>query len=324
MKKFWIASWILTLLAIFIVTIVNNSPYILMGGSSSVAPIMQDMFQAYKHDNSVHSKIKGDFNYVTSASSAAPSRVKDGIFGIGWMSEPYNATTLPSNVVMYHMMDDKITILYNLPASDFNGNTPVPLNFTPDIMINLYVKNETWDQAFKGQDSSQYNGKYPFKPGLTIASHPFTRPNGSGTRTVFDQKCLNGTTFYQASIVDSSSAMMNLDVGAIGYTSYSDIKQANHMGSQIGLWKKIDPSSDGYKLTRPFNGLINTNYKYINDIIKYLKWINNEDSILKKLFDKYGSTLYKPSDISHQNSDFYSWWQSVNHTKTIKKSLKET
>ncbi|MGL5268546.1 MAG: hypothetical protein ACRC8P_02125 [Spiroplasma sp.] len=65
-KRIWISLWILTLLAIFVVTLVNHSPYFLLGGSSSVAPVMEELLHNYPN-----SAKKGDFSYVSSASAGA-------------------------------------------------------------------------------------------------------------------------------------------------------------------------------------------------------------------------------------------------------------
>jgi len=63
---------------------------------------------------------------------------------------------------------------------------------------------------------------------------PFTRPNGSGTRNVFDEKVFGHGVSYKANVVDSSGAMLNLESGSIGYTSFADFNQAKNISVTAG------------------------------------------------------------------------------------------
>lgn len=273
-KRIWIFLWLLTLLAIFIVTLVNHSPYFLLGGSSSVAPIMEELLNNYPDNHK-----NGDFNYVSSASSGAPPRVESGLFGIGWLSQEYNNNN-PS-LLSFQLLRDGLIIVYNIPASNL-VNPNIMLDFTPEKVQDLYLHNKSWKEVFPNEIITNLDVK------------TFTRPNGSGTRDVFDNKVLNGETFYQANTVDSSSAMLSLDRGSIGYTSFADFNQAKSSASvKAGTWEGTEATFDTlkngqYQLWRPFTGLINYSYKYNQEIKNLLKWVFGFDSEVENIFAKYG------------------------------------
>lgn len=273
-KRIWISLWLLALLAIFVVTLVNHSPYFLLGGSSSVAPLMEELLNKYPDNHK-----KGDFNYVSSASSGAPIRVESGMFAIGWLSKEY--TTTDPSMFTFELMRDGLVIVYNIPASYLN-NPDVPLNFTAQKIQDLYLNKKSWKQVFPDE----------IKTDLSVKT--FTRPNGSGTRDVFDNQVLDGETYYKANTVDSSSAMLTLESGSIGYSAFADVSQAKQMIVTIGQWMGVLPTldnigkPDGYQLWRPFTGLINYYYKYNDEIIKLLRWVFSGDTTVADIFKKYG------------------------------------
>lgn len=274
-KRIWISLWLLALLATFIVTLVNHSPYFLLGGSSSVAPVMEELLNKYPDNHK-----KGDFNYVSSASSGAPTRVESGLFGIGWLSKEYK--TENPGCFTFQLMRDGLIIVYNIPRNNLvHPNTP--LNFTSDQVKQLYLNNKTWQEVFPN-DVKDFN----------IKPKTFTRPNGSGTRDVFDKEVLDGTTYYQANTIDSSSGMLNLESGSIGYSSFADFQQAKAIDVTAGTWngteataKNIDNKT--YQLWRPFTGVINYSYKHKLEIVKLLQWIFiTGGSEVNNIFEKYG------------------------------------
>ncbi|MGL5268413.1 MAG: PstS family phosphate ABC transporter substrate-binding protein [Spiroplasma sp.] len=275
-KHIWVFLWPLTLLAIFIITLINHSPYFLLGGSSSVAPIIEELLTKYPNNHK-----NGDFNYASSASSGAPLRVKNSLFGIGWLSKEY--TTDDTNLFTFQMMSDGLVIVYNLPAENLEKPN-VLLDFSPEKVQQLYLHNKSWKEIFPSE----------IKTDITVK--PFTRPNGSGTRDIFDKQVLNQTTYYKANTVDSSSAMLNLDPGSIGYTSFADFVQAKETFVNIGSWKGIKATFENiknktYKLSRPFTGLINYQYKYKKEIAYLLKWIFGFDSEVEAIFKKFGPRI---------------------------------
>lgn len=290
-KRIWISLWLLTLLAIFIVTLVNHSPYFLLGGSSSIAPIMEELLNNYPENHK-----NGDFNYVSSASSGAPPRVESGLFGIGWLSEDYlNPNT---NMFTFQLLRDGLVIVYNIPPKNLTDPNKI-LNFTPEIVQDLYLHNKSWQEVFPGQIIGNLSVK------------PFTRANGSGTRTVFDNQVLGGRTFYRANTVDSSSSMLSLGVGSIGYTSYADLNQAINPQVTAGTWNGVtadfETIGNSYTLWRPFTGLINYSYKYANDIAYLLKWIFSFNSKVEEIFSKYGPRIELDNPI---NSALANWLRS--------------
>lgn len=270
-RRIWVALWLLTLLGIFIVTLVNHSPYFLLGGSSSVAPIMEELLHNYPNDNK-----KGDFNYVSSASAGAPIRVESSLFAIGWLSKEYKTTN--PDMFTFQLMRDGLVIVYNLPNLE---NPSIPLDFNSTTVKQLYLDHKRWDEVFPDRIKSYTPTKL------------FTRPNGSGTRDVFDNKVLDGTTYYKANTLDSSSAMLNLEPGSIGYSSFSDLNQSKTISVSTGTWNQETASFNNikakkYQLWRPFTGLINYNYYYKNEVVQLLKWMFSFDSDVIKIFEKYG------------------------------------
>lgn len=293
-KRIWISLWALALVAVFIVTLVNHSPYFLLGGSSSVAPVMEELLNHYPDNHK-----KGDFNYVSSASSGAPTRVESGLFGIGWLSKEYQ-TNDPS-MFTFQLMRDGLVIVYNLNPNDL-VDPSMPLNFTPEKVQQLYLQKKSWKEVFPNEIINDVSVK------------PFTRPNGSGTRDVFDNQVLNGTTYYKANTIDSSSAMLNLDRGSIGYSSFADINQAKQMSVTIGKWMDVLPTFEnigkpgGYQLWRPFTGLINYNYKYKIEIVYLLKWIFGFDSEVEAIFKKYGPRVERDDPKNYLLDQWLNGW----------------
>lgn len=292
-KRIWISLWLLTLLAVFIVTLINHSPYFLLGGSSSVAPVMEELLNKYPTNHKT-----GDFNYVSSASSGAPPRVENGLFGIGWLSKEY--TTDNPNMFTFQMMRDGLVIVYNIPSNNL-VNPSVPLDFNPEKVQELYLQNKTWSQVFPDQ----------IKGNISVKT--FTRPNGSGTRDVFDSQVLGGTTYYKSNTIDSSSAMLNLDPGSIGYSSFADLNQAKEMLVTAGTWRGIEATfnnikNKAYQLWRPFTGLISYQYKYKSEIAFLLKWVFGFDSEVEAIFQKYGPRIEIDDPVNFKLKTWLSAW----------------
>lgn len=291
-KRIWISLWLLTLLAIFIVTLVNHSPYFLLGGSSSVAPVMEELLNKYPDNHK-----KGDFNYVSSASSGAPIRVENNLFAIGWLSKEYNNTN--PDMISFQLMRDGLIIVYNLPNLE---NPNIPLNFDAKTVQDLYLNGKSWDQVF------------PDRIKTPTPVKTFTRPNGSGTREVFDNKVLGGETYYQANTVDSSSAMLTLEPGSIGYSSFADLNQATSKIVSTGNWEGKEATyqsiaDETYKLWRPFTGLLKKNYKYNTEIALLLKyWIFSQKSEVKAVFEKFGPRVELTDPKNTQLATWLKGW----------------
>lgn len=290
-KRIWISLWVLALLAVFIVTLVNHSPYFLLGGSSSVAPVMEELLNKYPNNHK-----KGDFNYVSSASSGAPIRVENNLFAIGWLSKEY--TNSDPNILTFQLMRDGLIIVYNLPNLE---NPNIPLDFNSETVKDLYLNHKRWDEVFPDRIKS-------YTPVKT-----FTRPNGSGTREVFDNQVLGGETYYQANTVDSSSAMLTLESGSIGYSAFADINQAKEMVVASGTWKgtaatKANIRNKIYELWRPFTGLLKKTYKYSSEIAGLLNWVYSQDSDVKAVFDKYGPRVEIDDPENNQLQEWLAGW----------------
>lgn len=299
-KRIWISLWLLTLLAIFIVTLINRTPYFLLGGSSSVAPVMEQLIHNYPDNHK-----EGDFNYASSASAGAPPRVANNIFGIGWLSEEYHVNKEKNpNLIDFQLMKDGLVIVYNLPKQ-YLKDPNAKLDFNTDILQNIYLNGYTWKDAF---------------PNDVVVDYPvttYTRPNGSGTRNVFDKMALNNQKYYQANTVDSSGAMLNLDSGSIGYSSYADFAQAAESQNLIvtdGKWNGEEANYNSinnnlYSLWRPFTGIINKNYKYKDEISKFLRWIYGSDPVVTDIFHTYGPRIELDDPI---NQELKEWLYPLN------------
>ena len=293
-KRIWISLWLLTLLAIFIVSLINRVPYFLLGGSSSVSPLMEELLNKYPDNHK-----KGDFNYVSSASAGAPPRVEKNTFGIGFLSESYQIDkTATPNLINFQIMRDGLIIVYNLPSKAFSNSNTL-LDFDANKVKQLYSHNSLWRDVFPTQINHDFNMKVK----------PFTRPNGSGTRTVFDEKVFGHGVSYKANVVDSSGAMLNLESGSIGYTSFADFNQAKNISVTAGTWEQIEANYqniefNAYKLWRPFIGIINKTYKYQKEITKLLKWLFSDDTTVTNIFKKYGPK----TDLDDEtNQDLQQW-----------------
>ncbi|WP_168104648.1 PstS family phosphate ABC transporter substrate-binding protein [Spiroplasma platyhelix] len=253
---------------------------------------MEELLHNYPNNHK-----KGDFNYVSSASSGAPIRVDNDLFAIGWLSKDYTNTN--PNLLSFQLMRDALVIVYNLPNLE---NPDTPLNFNSETVKQLYLNHKRWDEVFPDQIKSYTPAKL------------FTRPNGSGTRDVFDNKVLSGETYYEANTVDSSSAMLNLEPGSIGYTSFADINQAKNMRVSSGYWNQKKATEDNiknklYELWRPFTGLLKKNYKYSAEIAGLLKWIYIENPPeVEAIFKKYGPRIDISDPVNNQLQEWLSGW----------------
>ncbi|WP_308149723.1 substrate-binding domain-containing protein [Spiroplasma sp. AdecLV25b] len=274
-KRILGSLWIMTMLIIFIVTFVNNKPYFIMGGSTSVSPLMHTLMDGYPENHK-----DADFTYNSLGSDAAIIPVDKGMFGIGWLSKEY--TTSNPNQISFVLSLDGMILVYNLPPSELGNDNP--LNFNQEIVKKMYLTNGNvyWKDLFP-QDPAHPNEGW-VKPTSTLKVTTYTRENGSGTRDVFNEKVLGDKTAYypQATTVNSSTQMFSMAPGGIGYSSYSDKKQLDSNPSfanvYMGNWEHTIPTLDNishkrYGLARPFTGVINEKYKQINTLVKFLKFL---------------------------------------------------
>ncbi len=274
-KRILSLFWLITMISIFIVTLVSHKPYFIMGGSTSVAPLMHTLMEDYPDNHK-----EADFTYNSLGSDAAVIPVNKNMFGIGWLSKEY--TTPNNNLISFVLSKDGMILVYNLPQ-DWLGNNK-PLNFTQDKVKKMYLSKSPifWRDLFP-QNTSEPNQGW-IKPTCDLKILAYTRENGSGTRDVFNEKVLGDSKAYypQAITVNSSTQMFNMSSGGVGYSSYSDKKQldSNKQFTNIHIanWENIAPSLDTikngtYQLSRPFTGLINKNFKQINTLVKFLKFL---------------------------------------------------
>lgn len=267
--------WIITMITIFIVTLVSHKPYFIMGGSTSVAPLMQTLMEKYPDNHK-----EADFTYNSLGSDAAIIPVNKNIFAIGWLSKSYPNTN--NNLISFVLSKDGMILVYNLPQNCLGNNQP--LNFTQNIVKKMYLTTSPifWRDLFPKKTATANEGW--IKPDCNLKVLPYTRENGSGTRDVFNEQVLGNKTAYypQATTVNSSTQMFSMSPGGIGYSSYSDKKQliSNSQFSNVHIanWNNITPSLDTiknntYSLVRPFTGLINPNFKQTNTLVKFLKFL---------------------------------------------------
>lgn len=267
--------WLVTMITIFIVTLVSHKPYFIMGGSTSVSPLMHTLIANYPDNHK-----EADFTYNSLGSDAAVIPVTKNMFAIGWLSKEY--TTFNNNLISFVLSKDGMILVYNLPKSCLGNDTP--LNFTQNKVQKMYLTNSPilWKDLFPENPSDPQQGWVKSTCNLKIL--PYTRENGSGTRDVFNEKVLGNKQAYypQAITVNSSTQMFSMSPGGVGYSSYSDKKQllANHQFANIHIanWENVTPSldtikDDSYHLARPFTGLINKNFKQVNTLVKFLKFL---------------------------------------------------
>lgn len=317
-KRILGSLWFITMLIIFIVTFLNNKPYFIMGGSTSVSPLMHTLMDGYPENHK-----DADLTYNSLGSDAAIIPVDSGMFGIGWLSKEY--TTTNPNQISFVLSLDGMILVYNLPSSELGNDKP--LNFTQEIVKKMYLTNTTvyWKDLFpKPTDYKQEQTQGWVKPTSTLKVLTYTRENGSGTRDVFNEKVLGSKTAYypQATTVNSSTQMLSMAPGGIGYSSYSDKKQLVNNSSfanvHIGSWENISPTLDTiknktYKLARPFTGLISTKYKQINALVKFLRFLFALDApghnIVVTAFneDNYAQAAVPLNDPSGVNKNLDTW-----------------
>lgn len=267
--------WLITMITIFIVTLISHKPYFIMGGSTSISPLMHTLIDVYPDNHQ-----ESDFTYNSLGSDAAVIPVNNNMFAIGWLSKAY--TTTNNNLISFVLSKDGMILVYNLPKEDLGNDKP--LNFTQDKVKQMYLTNSTifWKDLFPENSSVSDEGWV--KPTSNLKVLPYTRENGSGTRDVFNEQVLGDSQAYypQAITVNSSTQMFNMSPGGIGYSSYSDKKQlisnSKFTNVHIGKWENATPTLDAiregnYHLVRPFTGLINKNFKQKNTLIKFLKFL---------------------------------------------------
>lgn len=317
-KRILGSLWFIAMLIIFIVTFLNNKPYFIMGGSTSVSPLMHTLIDNYPENHK-----DADFTYNSLGSDAAIIPVDNGMFGVGWLSKEY--TTTNPNQISFVLSLDGMILVYNLPASELGNNKP--LNFTQEIVQKMYLTSSTvyWKDLFpKPADYKKEQTEGWVKPTSTLKVLTYTRENGSGTRDVFNEKVLGSKTAYypQATTVNSSTQMFSMASGGIGYSSYSDKKQlvsnSSFANAHIGNWENTTPTlntikNKTYKLARPFTGLISTQYKQINALVKFLRFLFLLDApghnIVVTAFneDNYAQAAVLLNDPSGVNNNLYTW-----------------
>jgi len=312
-KRILSLLWILTIVSIFIVTFINHQPYFIMGGSSSVSPLMHYLIDNYPQN---HKKV--DFTYNSLASNAAIIPVTKGMFGIGWLSKTY--TNPDQNLITFVLSLDGMILIYNLPESCFEDPTK-PLNFTPEILKTMYLSSKTlyWKDLFPKKVGTTNYGWVKSSCELSVLT--YTRENGSGTRDVFNEKVLEDPKAYypQAITVNSSTQMFSMAPGGIGYSSYADKQQlitnkAKFHDLHIADWNGITPSlatikdkgPNRYQLVRPFTGFINKNYYNNSALVAFLKFLFLEDSpIVQTAFSeqKFAQAAVPLKDDLNQDLD---------------------
>ncbi len=271
--------WLITIITIFIVTLVSHKPYFIMGGSTSISPLMHTLMNYYPDNHK-----EADFTYNSLGSDAAVIPVNKNMFAIGWLSKEY--TTTNNDLISFVLSKDGMILVYNLPQNCLGNDKP--LNFTQDKVKQMYLTTSPilWKDLFPEKSSDPNQGWVKATCNLKVL--PYTRENGSGTRDVFNEKVLGNSQAYypQAITVNSSTQMFSMSAGGVGYSSYSDKKQlfSNPQFANIHIanWEDVIPSLDTiknntYHLARPFTGLINKNFKQINNLVKFLKFLFVDD-----------------------------------------------
>lgn len=322
-KRILVSLWIMIIGIIGVITIVNHKPYFVMGGSSSVSPLMADLMKKYPENHQT-----ADFTYNSSGSDAAVVPVTNNIFGIGWLSKSYHKTN--KNLISFVLSYDGMILVYNLPPTAF-GSVNTRLNFTQPIVKEMYANNKTnvlWKDLFPKPPEPEAEKKISWiKPDYSKRVLIYSRENGSGTRDVFNEKVLDNknANYPKAITVNSSSQMFGMAEGGVGYSSYSDSKlltnpsklltnpNSSFKNVHIADWDGIAPdlktiSDNKYTLRRPFTGLINKNYHQITTLVKFLKFlfqVNND--IIQTAFSEDNFAQAPVSLNDGINNDLKEW-----------------
>ncbi|WP_338971478.1 phosphate ABC transporter substrate-binding protein [Spiroplasma endosymbiont of Panorpa germanica] len=254
----WLSSIFILLTALWIWTLVIPKNAHILGGSTSVNPVMQKLTNSYYKDT------KKDFVYNSTGSQAGVVGVQNGSYEIGFISKEASDSTLTTgkwnqtpaqedkitngqssvamslkeiekfdNTLSLEFAVDAIAIIYN-PPSGWDDILSKNLNFvfskkdqasSKEMLQKIYDNKSTW------RELAQFVKDNSFEPiDQEIVDRvpntrilPITREDGSGTRDAFSS--LTGVKeMPSANVVNSNGMMLQMvSSGGFGYISYAFI-----------------------------------------------------------------------------------------------------
>lgn len=228
------------LLGLFLPGFLIQSPTLVIGGSTSV-------FTMFNHLSTLAREQKVPFIYNSMGSFAAIRAVEREIFAIGFMSKK-PPQQLPEGMQTQFVVTDAILIIYHLPPScQFVKGTKLDAN--RETVQKIYRQHQNWnDLASVSCDGPAVNSRLI----------RLTRENGSGTRSVFEQKLgfAKSTDYQFKSQMKSSGAVLRFvdeNPGAIAYISASYQKKIDSLPN-------VAIGTNTAYLARPFYALYLTKH----------------------------------------------------------------
>ncbi|AXK51339.1 phosphate ABC transporter substrate-binding protein [Spiroplasma alleghenense] len=255
----WLSTIFVLLAALWIWTLVIPKNSHILGGSTSVNPLMQKLTNSYYKDT------KKDFVYNSTGSQAGVVGVQNGSYEIGFISKDVTQSTLTTGewteapaifdeinesgqssvaqalsktdeldkTLSLEFAVDAIAIIYNPPAG-WDEILSQNLNFifakkdqsnSQAMLQKIYDNKCTWRELadFVKQNSSQPIDQSVVDKVPNSRILPITREDGSGTRDAFST--LTGVKeMPSANVVNSNGMMLQMVAsGGFGYISYAFI-----------------------------------------------------------------------------------------------------
>ncbi|WP_381415314.1 phosphate ABC transporter substrate-binding protein [Spiroplasma endosymbiont of Anurida maritima] len=335
-SKFWLfvaskrimitlSMFVILVASIIIWTVSTSSNVIIAGGSTSVAPAMNEVTAQYKKDKGV------DVLYNSLGSSAAFVGVRNNSYAFGYLSKDVHSTPKENDngtsasalwnneqILRYVFARDFIVLAANIPSGCKLKPAQNYLEFGlmgksgskdgSELLQKIYAGEVNWAEAFPEQLDCDDEAETDF--------HTLTRESGSGTRSFFESNVL-GTKDYSTDEVTTSNGGMTGKItdteGSIGYVSFPFLKDIVaklgetaiiavgkteetkselpyiNIGDETNPLYEFNPS---YTLTRPFTGVINTNYKAaFRTILEFVGWMIDPEPYSSYMADPEANPL---------------------------------
>ncbi|AHI54052.1 phosphate ABC transporter substrate-binding protein [Spiroplasma sabaudiense Ar-1343] len=295
--------WIWTL-------VVPNRSYI-MGGSTSVNPLMQKVTTTYYNNE------KKDFIYNSTGSQAGVVGVQNGSYEVGFISKDATESTLTTGTWSQQATTSNDKEVVGLLSSPTQLKDTVALEFAVDAIVIIYHPPSSWDPIlsknlnFIFADKTNLESKqmlqkiYDFqstwnelarfvqKNSREVISDeivnkvanekilPITREDGSGTRDAFSS--LTGVKNMPAANVVNSNGMMlqMVESGGFGYISYAFVPKIT---KSSGMYLS---AIDGIRLANPvdYDGIQDWEKESIISLNEPLEnSITNEEAIMQGIY----------------------------------------
>lgn len=223
-----------------------------IAGSTSVQPVMEELVDGYKSNNS-HANI----NVQGGGSGMGIRSVSDGIADIGMSSK--NLTPEESEGVEIVELGKEGLVIC------INNDNPISDLSTSELK-----------QIFSGEITN-----WKELGGNDEEIHVITREDGSGTRNAFESLIMNDSDIKDSAIIQSSTEAVKqtvaTDPGAIGYISLAHMSDDVKPLTVNGVEASEQTIKEGtYELQRPFLMIINED-NTSEACLEFIEWIKSPE-----------------------------------------------